>query len=136
MRAFVWLCVVACFCTCCVVADVQGEIRSGQKTLALQVRHLTFICRRFQKSNIGPFAHRNAAAAAAAATSTLANKPVDEEETILLINLMVAFSNVVSLRVEVGPVYSHKSSRTNERVSTTHAHAWSGVLTCSAAGMV
>eukprot|EP00750_Incisomonas_marina_P013209 INCI17253.3.p1 GENE.INCI17253.3~~INCI17253.3.p1 ORF type:complete len:229 (-),score=22.96 INCI17253.3:1-687(-) len=79
----------------------EAEIRTGAKTLSLQVRHLTFICRRFQKSNIGPFAHRTAAAAAAAATSTLANKPVDEAELMLLVNLMVAFSNVSSLRVEV-----------------------------------
>ncbi len=85
----------------------QADFRAG-KTLPLQVHHLTFICRRFQKSNIGPFAHRTAAAAAAAATSTLASgsKPVDDAELVLLVNLMVAFSNVVSLRVEVKSIES------------------------------
>ncbi len=89
----------------------EADFRAG-KTLPLQVHHLTFICRRFQKSNIGPFAHRTAAAAAAAATSTLASasKPVDDTELVLLVNLMVAFSNVVSLRVEVKSIETCASS--------------------------
>lgn len=64
--------------------------------MSLQVRHLTFICRRFQKNNIGPFAHQTSSAA-----NTASINEIDEKELLLLVNLMVALGNVVSLRVEV-----------------------------------
>jgi len=76
----------------------EATIRTGEKTLSLKLRHLTFICRRFQKNNVGPFAHKAIHSAASHAEPPSAES---EAELLLLVNLMVAFSNVVSLRVEV-----------------------------------